>query len=77
MRICSTFIVILLTALIIFGCSNTDETESEPGLIQTQTEAIGHEAAKMLKTPMDKASKAADKENLRSQQLEERLNNID
>ena len=68
---------VFLTALAGPGCSDTEKTEAEPGSIQAQTEAIGHEAATILKTPMENASNAADKENLRTQQLEERLNTIE
>ena len=71
------FTLILFTVLAFSGCSNTEETKTDPGSIQTQTEVIGHEASQMIKTPMDRASSAADKENLRNQQLEDRLNSIE
>ena len=72
-----TFTVLLFATLALAGCSNTEESEDEPVLLETQTEAIGHKAARMIKTPMERASTAADKENLRNQQLEERLNKME
>ena len=72
-----TFTVLLVVTLALSSCSNTEETETEKGLLGEQTEAIGQEAARMLKTPMERASTATDKENLRIQQHEEQLNKIE
>jgi hypothetical protein len=69
--------ILLLGTFIFLGCSNTEDAEVEPGSIQSRAEEIGHEAARMIKEPMEKASDVADKENLRSQQLEEQLNKIE
>lgn len=70
-------ILLLAATLAVQGCSDTEKTEAEPGSIQSQAEEIGHEAARALKTPMDQASNRAGQENLRIQQMEDRLDKIE
>lgn len=70
----TTYFILLLAALLATGCSDSDQKEAKPGSIQATTEEIGHEAAQMIKAPIDKAQITADQENERLKALEERLN---
>ena len=54
------------------ACSDSHEdTAQDP--VETTTEEIGQEAARMIKTPLEKAQATADSESERLHDLEERL----
>lgn len=60
-----------IAALCLFGllsCTNDQEVEKNKTLSQ-QTEKIGQEAVKMIKTPLDQARKAAELENSHNQKV--------
>ena len=61
-----------IAVLCLFGllsCTNEQELEKKETLSQ-QTEKIGQEAVKMMKTPLDQARKAAEQENSHGQKVE-------
>ncbi len=61
-----------IAALCLFGllsCTNDQELKKKETVSQ-QTEKIGQEAVKVIKTPLDQARKAAEQENSHSQKVE-------
>jgi len=73
MQYIKALIMVFLTTVFFASCSGDMESDEKTKTIHTQTEQIGHEAAEMIKIPMDKAQGAVDRENERLQKLDKRL----
>jgi len=69
-KICPSIAVLCLFCLL--SCRSDQELEKKETLSQ-QTEKIGQEAVKMIKTPLDQARKAAEQENIHSQTVEKEV----
>lgn len=74
MKLCRSFIILLFIATSIYACSENDEEAAEPNSLKAMAEEIGHEAAKNIQQPIDKAHLTVDQENQRLKELEKRLN---
>ena len=66
-KICPSIAALGLFCLL--SCTSDQDLEKKNTLSQ-QTEKIGQEAVKMMKTPLDQARKAAEQENSHSQKVE-------
>lgn len=67
----TVLMMIMLSSLLFFACSNEEKTK-EPGKIETMTKEVGQEAVRMIKTPIDKAQAVADKEEQRAREMDQR-----
>jgi len=74
MRFLKISLFILVGLSLMTSCSNEkkDETQKTKSY-QAQSEEIGHEAAKMIKVPMENAQDAVDQENERMKDYEKHL----
>lgn len=70
-----TIIMLVLTATLLCACSGDNEKEAKPGKIDTMTKEMGQEAVRVIKTPIDKAQSAADIQEKRAQEMNERAAN--
>lgn len=64
--------LLLFATPFISSCSKGQEPKEKGGIAQ-QTEKIGQEAANMIKTPLDEATKAAEQAQGHGQQLDTQL----
>ena len=60
----------------LFACSDNNEAESEPpkGVIEQMTDEAAQEAINHIRTPLDKARSAADREQDRLNDMDESIN---
>lgn len=69
MKTIRTLLLVLLTAAICMGCSTEEKETSSGDTIDAKARKVGHEAAKTLKTPMEKAESLARDEEKRTRDL--------
>lgn len=74
MRFLKIFLFILVVLFLLTSCSKEKEADTqETKSYQAQSEEIGHEAARMIKVPMENAQDAVDQENERMKDYEKHL----
>lgn len=69
-----TIMIVALATVLLGACSGDNEAETKPGKIDTMTKEAGQEAVRMIKTPIEKAQAAADIQEKRAQEMDERAN---
>ena len=64
--------VVLLSGAF-WGCSDKKEPPAEKGAIQKMTEEVGKEAAKQIRTPIDKARSVAKQQEDHAKEMDDAL----
>ncbi|MCL7487128.1 MAG: hypothetical protein M8357_02995 [Desulfobulbaceae bacterium] len=67
-------ILLIISATLLCSCSGDNEKNGETGKIESMTKEMGQEAVRVIKTPIEKAQAVADKEEKRTDEMNDRNN---
>lgn len=73
MRVIKSTMIAVAAALLMCACSGEKDQKKEKGKIEAMAEQTGHEAAKAIKTPIEKADAAADLAAQRAKEINEQI----